>query len=254
MINGKGLRGSKERVRKEDGIRDPHLGQKPTMRQEMTNSSQLYHESWPTPWAYGQESHRNPLPCLKMRSTKILAYAYYHANITTKVQRLSFEYFTSRGCSTNRDEEVNWVTTIPNSLPLYPICCLGPARVTPLLVKYLKLRCCTFVQPKSAVVAPGGPMNPIRPRPNGWKGGRPVWANPSATNDWRIRLHQATGVQDEVSAIPRRQKRLDDNSAFMKYHGDIAKFLLEMENLNICARVTRNASREMMEDQLPEHA
>jgi len=45
---------------------------------------------------------------------------------STKVQRLSFEYFTSRGCSTNRDEEVNWVTTIPNSLSLYPICCLGP--------------------------------------------------------------------------------------------------------------------------------
>ena len=47
-------------------------------------------------------------------------------NSTTKVQRLSFEYFTSRGCSTNRDEEVNWVTTMPNSLSLYPICCLGP--------------------------------------------------------------------------------------------------------------------------------
>ena len=43
-------------------------------------------------------------------------------------------------------------------------------------------------------------MNPIRPRPNAWKGGRPVWANLSATNDWRIRLHQATGVQDEVLA------------------------------------------------------
>ena len=44
----------------------------------------------------------------------------------TKVQRLSFEYFTSRGCSTNRGEEGNWVTTISNSLSLYPICCLGP--------------------------------------------------------------------------------------------------------------------------------
>jgi len=43
-------------------------------------------------------------------------------------------------------------------------------------------------------------MNPIRPRPNGWKGGRPVWANLSPTNDLRIRLNQATGVQDEVSA------------------------------------------------------
>ena len=46
--------------------------------------------------------------------------------VCTKVQRLSFEYFTSRGCSTNRDEEVNWVIAIPNSLSLYPICCLCP--------------------------------------------------------------------------------------------------------------------------------
>ena len=44
----------------------------------------------------------------------------------TKVQHVSFEYFTSRGCSTNRGEEVNWVTTIPNSPFLYPICYLGP--------------------------------------------------------------------------------------------------------------------------------
>ena len=36
---------------------------------------------------------------------------------TTKVQHVSFEYFTSRGCSTDRDEEVNWATTIPNLLP-----------------------------------------------------------------------------------------------------------------------------------------
>jgi len=83
MINGKGLGGRKERVRKEDEIRDQHLGHKPTMRQEMTNSLHWYHESWPTPWDYGQESQRNPLPYLRMRSTKILAYAYYHANITT---------------------------------------------------------------------------------------------------------------------------------------------------------------------------
>jgi len=49
-----------------------------------------------------------------------------------KVQHVSFEYFTSRGCSTNRGEEVNWVTTIPNSPFLYPICCLGPCeRNTP---------------------------------------------------------------------------------------------------------------------------
>ena len=46
--------------------------------------------------------------------------------VSTKVQRLSFEYFTSRGCLANRGEEVNWVATILNSLSLYPICCLGP--------------------------------------------------------------------------------------------------------------------------------
>jgi len=36
-----------------------------------------------------------------------------------------------------------------------------------------------------------------------------------------------------------------------KYHGDVAKFLMEMENLNIHARVTGIAWRKMIEDQLP---
>ena len=38
---------------------------------------------------------------------------------------------------------MNWVTIMPNSLSLYLIYRLG--RVTPLLVKYSKLTCCTFV-------------------------------------------------------------------------------------------------------------
>jgi len=37
----------------------------------------------------------------------------------------------------------------------------------------------------------------------------------------------------------------------VKYHGDVAKFLMEMENLNIHARVTGIAWRKMIEDQLP---
>jgi len=37
----------------------------------------------------------------------------------------------------------------------------------------------------------------------------------------------------------------------VKYHGDVAKFLMEMENLNIHARVTCIAWRKMIEDQLP---
>jgi len=40
----------------------------------------------------------------------------------------------------------------------------------------------------------------------------------------------------------------------VKYHGDIAKFLLEMENLNIHARVTGIGWRKMNEDQIPEDA
>ena len=49
-------------------------------------------------------------------------------NLSTKVQHVSFEYFTSRGCSTNRGMEVNWVTTMPNSLSINLICCLGPCK------------------------------------------------------------------------------------------------------------------------------
>jgi len=37
----------------------------------------------------------------------------------------------------------------------------------------------------------------------------------------------------------------------VKYHSDVAKFLIEMENLNIHARVTGIAWRKMIEDQLP---
>jgi len=41
---------------------------------------------------------------------------------------------------------------------------------------------------------------------------------------------------------------------FVKYHGDIAKFLLKMENLNIHTWVTTIARRKMIEDQIPEHS
>jgi len=39
---------------------------------------------------------------------------------------------------------------------------------------------------------------------------------------------------------------------FVKCHGDIAKFLQEMENLNIHESVTGIAWRKMIEDQIPE--
>jgi len=42
--------------------------------------------------------------------------------------------------------------------------------------------------------------------------------------------------------------------SLVKYHGDIAKFLLEMENLNIQARVTGIAWRKTIDDQIPEDA
>jgi len=37
----------------------------------------------------------------------------------------------------------------------------------------------------------------------------------------------------------------------VKYRGDLAKFLMEMENLNIHGRVTGIAWRKMIEDELP---
>jgi len=40
----------------------------------------------------------------------------------------------------------------------------------------------------------------------------------------------------------------------VKYHGDIAKFLPEMENLNIHAGVTGIAWSNMIEDQIAEDA
>ena len=40
----------------------------------------------------------------------------------------------------------------------------------------------------------------------------------------------------------------------VKYQGDIAKFLLEMENLNIHAKITGVAWRKMIKDQVPEQA
>ena len=40
----------------------------------------------------------------------------------------------------------------------------------------------------------------------------------------------------------------------VKYRGDVAKFLMDMENLNIHARVTGIAWRKMIEDELPVEA
>jgi len=40
-------------------------------------------------------------------------------------------------------------------------------------------------------------------------------------------------------------------NVLVRYHGDIAKFLLEMENLNIQTRVTRIPWRKMIENQIP---
>jgi len=40
----------------------------------------------------------------------------------------------------------------------------------------------------------------------------------------------------------------------VKYRGDVTKFLMEMENLNIHARVTGIAWRKMIEDELPVEA
>jgi len=64
---------------------------------------------------------------------------------------------------------------------------------------------------------------------------------------WHVFAEQALrrfGPTHEVEKSL-REKRL------VKYRGDVAKFLMEMENLNIHARVTGIARRKMIEDELP---
>jgi len=73
MMKLKDLEGSHPKTEKEDGARDPHLSQKPTMTKGTTNSSHSCHKLLPTPWDDEQESWRHPLPCSKMKNSKISA-------------------------------------------------------------------------------------------------------------------------------------------------------------------------------------
>jgi len=52
------------------------------------------------------------------------------------------------------------------------------------------------------------------------------------------------------SPSPEAEKSLREMQS-VKYRGDVAKFLMEMENLNIHARVAGIAWRKMIEDELP---
>jgi len=64
---------------------------------------------------------------------------------------------------------------------------------------------------------------------------------------WHVFAEQALrrfGPTHEV------EKSLRDMGS-VKYHGDVSKFLIKMENLNIHARVTGIAWRTMIEDELP---
>jgi len=76
MIREKDLGGDQMRAGREDQTRDLHSSQKTTMTQRTTNSLTCSPESWPMPWDNVQQSQWNPLPCSKMRNTKIYACGY----------------------------------------------------------------------------------------------------------------------------------------------------------------------------------
>jgi len=70
------LGGDQMRAGKEDGTRDRHPSQRTKMRPRTTNSLTCFHESWSMLWDNVSESQRSPLPCSKMRNTKIYACGY----------------------------------------------------------------------------------------------------------------------------------------------------------------------------------
>jgi len=64
---------------------------------------------------------------------------------------------------------------------------------------------------------------------------------------WHVFAEQ---VLRRVGRTHEEEKSLREMGS-VKYRGDVAKFLMEMENLNIHARVTGIAWRKMIEDELP---
>jgi len=102
-------------------------------------------------------------------------------------------------------------------------------------------------------------MNLIRHKLNWGKGGRALHANLPASNDRRVMLHQAAEVGYEFWHVfagqalrcfgltHEAEKGLPE-MAFVIYRSDIARLLLEMEYLNIWARVTGIARGRVIED------
>jgi len=67
---------------------------------------------------------------------------------------------------------------------------------------------------------------------------------------WHVFAEQALRLFGPTHEAERSQRAMGS----VKYRGDVAKSLMEMENLNIHARVTRIAWRKMIEDELPVEA
>jgi len=67
---------------------------------------------------------------------------------------------------------------------------------------------------------------------------------------WRVFAEQGLRRFDRTHGAEKSIREM----GFVKYHGDIAKFLPEIENLNMNARVTGIARRKVIEDKIPEDA
>jgi len=72
----------------------------------------------------------------------------------------------------------------------------------------------------------------------------------AACKQWHVFAEQAVRRFGPTHVAQKCLKQM----GFVKYHGNIAKFLLEMENLNIHARVTGIGWRQIIEEQIPEDA
>jgi len=66
---------------------------------------------------------------------------------------------------------------------------------------------------------------------------------------WHVFAEQ--GLRRFIPTHEREQARQE--MRFVRYLGDITKFLPEMESLNICARITGIAWRKMIQAEIPEH-
>ena len=91
--------------------------------------------------------------------------------------------------------------------------------------------------------------------PSAWTYRRPMTGEWGYTKQAGYEFQNVFAEQALRGFVPTREAETSLwEMGFVKYPGDIAKLLLEMENLNMHARVTGIVWRQMIADQIPEDA